>query len=1020
MYLVKAKNAADSGWKTIYDSSDKALCLISQPKHDREMNQPGSFDFTIYTDSDFYDTIVPMDTFISAFEGTDAEHLEETFYGRVLTCEDDFYGTKNVSCEGVLSFLKDATVGHVSTDEHNSGREYRTSPQAFLQEHLTAYNAKVEERKKIFYGGVSGITSSNAELFKIDDDQDFKSLLENQLIDVFGGFFKINRRQNGTHELWYVKNYGINVGTAQAIQIGQNILDKQKHMTGEGVFTFIRPVGKDSVRLDDGVYHGVSCNSSNGRSGLYPVGTDAASFNALYARYGFIEKAKSFEDCETSAALANSCAKYVRDYGLDTLDKLPMTFDVKLVDFFNANPNVKRIELGMNYILTVDSEGRETGFEGHSDGTPAQEGQEGLTLTVYSMHREYENPENDSATFYNATYLTAKDYSIILSSMTGSYSGSYGGGGSRGGLSGLMSSSEANMREEQAEEGRKVEKRFIDDEDSIGMVVTITENGKVINAGGIWTEITGTDKTLLQGTLDVDLVALRSGAVITAINNNEGDGTSLTIDFDRLNITDGALINVINGDDPSTPGALTINASKLKLGAAGNSYLSVGQDGSLNLTADNAVAAINAATAMVNADHISVSGTSLTSSIDVDQNGQLNIKRLTQFGDGSSGYVTINGGKVSARTLQGQSLTLTGSAGGQTLYTTIDRANLMSLVTGFGNSTESSGQINIPFYTVNSGGQPAGNINFNIAATQFYIDGVAARTAHSISEITLGSSDIGESSQPVTVFSTDDWEEDLSVAVDASAVYQVGQWDGWDDASSKTVAPGAIESGIEVTSFTFKAPTTTTNQDGTKTRAQTDFNFTLSKGSTPSSSGYASVATGGRTVGRIDIGDWYTAGRNSVTISNSDIVRDGDDYYNPNTHGTIIYIEATASNGAQGTQSFIVPGDDAYDAGYTAGRNDGYDSGYNNGYNIGRNDGYNNGYNNGYSAGNNDGYVTGYNNAVGNVRLMWWDGSAWYDLDTTFDYPHELAHNSTMTVAAVYVNYQGEDIYSHQRAIHAQ
>lgn len=595
MYLVKAKNAADSGWKTIYDSSDKALCLMFQPKHDREMNQPGSFDFTIYTDSDFYDAIVPMDTFISAFEGTDAEHLEETFYGRVLTCEDDFYGTKNVSCEGVLSFLKDATVGHVSTDEHNSGREYRTSPQAFLQEHLAAYNAKVEERKKIFYGGVSGITASNAELFKIDDDQDFKSLLENQLIDVFGGFFKINRRQNGTHELWYVKNYGINVGTAQAIQIGQNILDKQKHMTGEGVFTFIRPVGKDGVRLDDGVYHGVSCNSSNGRSGLYPVGTDAASFNALYARYGFIEKPKSFEDCETSAALANSCAKYVRDYGLDALGKLPMTFDVKLVDFFNANPNVKRIELGANYILTVDSEGRETGFEGHADGTPAQEGQEGLTLTVYSVHREYENPENDSVTFYNATYLTAKDYSIILSSMTGSYSGSYGGGGSRGGLSGLMSSSEADMREEQAEEGRKVEKRFIDDEDSIGMVVTITENGKVINAGGIWTEITGTDKTLLQGTLDVDLVALRSGAVITAINNNEEDGTSLTIDFDRLNITSGAvitainnetssersitidfdrlnitggtLINVINGDDPSKTGDLAINASRIKLQA---------------------------------------------------------------------------------------------------------------------------------------------------------------------------------------------------------------------------------------------------------------------------------------------------------------------------------------------------------------------------------------------------------------------------------------------------------------------
>lgn len=568
MYLVKAKNAADNEWTTIYDSSDKALCLISQPKRSSEMNQSGSFEFTIYPDSDFYDAVVPMDTFISAFEGTDENHLEETFYGRVLTCEDDFYGVKSVGCEGALSFLKDATVGRVSTDDHNSGLEDQTSPQAFLQGQLAAYNDKVEERKKLFYGGTSGITTSTA-LFKISDDQDFGSVLESQLIDVYGGFFKITRQQDGTHNLSYVKNYGIDAGTAQTIQIGRNILDKQKHTTGEGVFTFIRPVGKDGVRLGDGVYHGVACNSSNGRSGLYPVGTDAASFDALYARYGFIEKAKSFDDCESTQALATSCSKYVSDYGLDALDKLPMTFDVKLVDFFNANPDVKQIELGANYILTVDSEGRETGFEGYADGDPLQEGQEGLTLTVYSINREYENPENDSIAFYNATYLTAKDYSVILSSMTGSHSG-YSGGSSRSGLSGFMASSEAEIKEEQAEESRKVEKRFIDDEDSIGMVVSITENGKVINAGGIWTEIVDAgNKDLLQGTLDVDLVALRSGAVITAINNNEGDETDLTIDFDRLHITGDLIVGSINASGTTLP----INGERIKLGASNGSTI---------------------------------------------------------------------------------------------------------------------------------------------------------------------------------------------------------------------------------------------------------------------------------------------------------------------------------------------------------------------------------------------------------------------------------------------------------------
>ena len=58
-----------------------------------------------------------------------------------------------------------------------------------------------------------------------------------------------------------------------------------------------------------------------------------------------------------------------------------------------------------------------------------------------------------------------------------------------------------------------------------------------------------------------------------------------------------------------------------------------------------------------------------------------------------------------------------------------------------------------------------------------------------------------------------------------------------------------------------------------------------------------------------------SAGVASVTISNSDIVRDGEDYYNTSTHNTTIYIEATASNGAQGTQSFVVSGASAYAAG---------------------------------------------------------------------------------------------------------
>jgi len=104
----------------------------------------------------------------------------------------------------------------------------------------------------------------------------------------------------------------------------------------------------------------------------------------------------------------------------------------------------------------------------------------------------------------------------------------------------------------------------------------------------------------------------------------------------------------------------------------------------------------------------------------------------------------------------------------------IDGISIMdNTVASIGPASASGGQITIP-WTKFSGaaGTP---VNFNIADTQFYQDGVSARTAHSISSIILGSSDVGTSSQLVTVYSTDDWEEDLTVSVDASAVYAAGQ-----------------------------------------------------------------------------------------------------------------------------------------------------------------------------------------------------------------------------------------------------
>lgn len=87
-----------------------------------------------------------------------------------------------------------------------------------------------------------------------------------------------------------------------------------------------------------------------------------------------------------------------------------------------------------------------------------------------------------------------------------------------------------------------------------------------------------------------------------------------------------------------------------------------------------------------------------------------------------------------------------------------------------------------------------------------------------------------------------------NIVINASSVYT----DGWDAARAKVVSPSAGTG----TSFDVKVPSATEGEQQT-------FTFTIQKGATPASSGYASVALSGTVVGRIAIGDWYTAGYNN-------------------------------------------------------------------------------------------------------------------------------------------------------------
>ena len=102
-------------------------------------------------------------------------------------------------------------------------------------------------------------------------------------------------------------------------------------------------------------------------------------------------------------------------------------------------------------------------------------------------------------------------------------------------------------------------------------------------------------------------------------------------------------------------------------------------------------------------------------------------------------------------------------------------------------------------------------------------------------------------------FSTQSVQTPLkSVEVDATGEYN----GGWDAARAKVSTPSAGTTD----SFSVGVPSATRGEGQT-------LSFSMTKGATPAPSGYASVTLGQTGIARIPIGDWYTAGVNSVALT---------------------------------------------------------------------------------------------------------------------------------------------------------
>ena len=354
MYRIEATNP-DGSQYTIYDPVGAGPLPVLGPRMSEELNEAGTLEFALVYGHPAFGLLEPKKTYVTVeLDGT------EIYYGRVVNADPSpMTGQIQYQCAGALSFLQDSEVPPDPKKSDGTLDSQTMTASAFLQRCINAHNADVgnDSRRTISLGTVSHSRKNEQREYQLNDYQDTKSVIEQNILNYYGGFICIHRDQLGSLLLdWVDDAYG---DTDEGVlELGENIISLINRMNGENLYTAIRPVGKDNLVLSGGT-----------TIDIFP--------SARMNEYGKIVKSVSFPDASTVADLQTKAQQYV-----NRLQKtLVISSDIKLLDMKFAGQDQHGVNLGDKYTGIV--------------------GLEGTAMLVAARNRDFENPQNDSCTLKN-------------------------------------------------------------------------------------------------------------------------------------------------------------------------------------------------------------------------------------------------------------------------------------------------------------------------------------------------------------------------------------------------------------------------------------------------------------------------------------------------------------------------------------------------------------------------------------------------------------------------------------------
>lgn len=277
----------------LYIPGDDGAVLID-PVLELALGKSGTFSARVPKVNPLYEKLKALDSTVRVERDGVA-----LFYGRILSVERDFYGTKSITCEGELAFLLDSV--------QEPSEFHDISPRAFLETLIAKHNnqmAKDGAHNKRFTVGQVTVTDPNDSLYRYTNWETSLDAITDKLVKRLGGFLRV-RHVGEVRYLDYLAESD-NTNT-QVIEFGENLLDYTDTLLAEDIATRVIPLGK---RLETSSIAALEeyTTIKSVNSGKTYVESPSAIQN-----FGIVTKTVSFENVSVPANLKKKAEKYLKD-----------------------------------------------------------------------------------------------------------------------------------------------------------------------------------------------------------------------------------------------------------------------------------------------------------------------------------------------------------------------------------------------------------------------------------------------------------------------------------------------------------------------------------------------------------------------------------------------------------------------------------------------------------------------------------------------------------------------------------